>query len=385
MTQEEKSKAYDKVREKIKVRFGTNVAEEIFSEFEETEDERISKEIIKYLEQTVPHHHRDEVLKSKEWIAWLENIPYTIDHEKREGFHLGYKAALEKQGESYTKKDVDDAYVEGMAFAKNELEKQGEQKPNFCHHEVDLSDCSEEYRKAYYDGWNNCNMQHSQCKSELEDVAKCLINGMKFYYEDDEEATWGTDKWSMPVKYIIKVLEKQCEQKPADKVEPKFKVKYAGSEYNVLEIKEIAGVTYYGIEDEPNHIDYVLSDNCEIIGGYGIKGNGCSFPTKPTIFSEKKPKRMVSAEAKEAMYDKPACAWSEEDDDAAWMNDIISKVENNLQLNKAEIDWLKSLKERITWKPSEEQMDALNSARWNAPFKIEILDSLYNDLKKLTE
>ena len=41
-------------------------------ELKESEDERISKEIIKYLEQTVPHHHRDEVLKSKEWIAWLE-------------------------------------------------------------------------------------------------------------------------------------------------------------------------------------------------------------------------------------------------------------------------------------------------------------------------
>ena len=37
----------------------------------------------------------------------------------------------------------------------------------------------------------------------------------------------------------------------------------------------------------------------------------------------------------------------EEDDDDAWMNDIISKVENNLQLNKVEIDWLKSLKEKI--------------------------------------
>ena len=35
---------------------------------------------------------------------------------------------LEEQGTSYTKRDVDDAYVEGMAFAKNELEKQGEQK-----------------------------------------------------------------------------------------------------------------------------------------------------------------------------------------------------------------------------------------------------------------
>lgn len=48
---------------------------------------------------------------------------------------------------------------------KKELKKI-EQKPAFCHHEVDLSGCSEEYRKAYYDGWNNCNQQHSQLKAE---------------------------------------------------------------------------------------------------------------------------------------------------------------------------------------------------------------------------
>lgn len=47
----------------------------VFPELTKSEDEkteRISKEIIKYLERTVPHNHRDEVLKSKEWIAWLE-------------------------------------------------------------------------------------------------------------------------------------------------------------------------------------------------------------------------------------------------------------------------------------------------------------------------
>ena len=89
-------------------------------------------------------------------------------------------------------------------------------------------------------------------------------------------------------------LEKQGEQKPFDyenaniaqkdfapKVEPKFKVKYAGSEYNILEVKDIAGVAFYGIEDEPNHIDYVKAENCEIISGYGIKENGSPYPTKP--------------------------------------------------------------------------------------------------------
>lgn len=87
------------------------------------------------------------------------------------------------------------------------IDKQGEKKPDYCHHKVDLSNCSEEYRKAYYDGWNNCNMQYSQCKSESNDVVKCLINGMKFYYEDNEEATWGTEKFSMKVKDILAWLE----------------------------------------------------------------------------------------------------------------------------------------------------------------------------------
>ena len=103
------------------------------------------------------------------------------------------------------------------------LEKQGSE-PNWCHHKVDLSNCSEEYRKAYYDGWNNCNQQHSQCKSDGNDVVKCLINGMKFYYEDNEEATWGTEKFSMKVKDILSWLEKQRGEMPADKVKPKFKV-----------------------------------------------------------------------------------------------------------------------------------------------------------------
>lgn len=45
---------------------------------------------------------------------------------------------------------------------------------------------------------------------------------------------------------------------------------------------------------------------------------------------------------------------SEEDDDDAWLNDIISKAECNLQLNKGEIDWLKSLKDRAQPQPRQE-------------------------------
>jgi hypothetical protein len=80
MTQEEKAKAYDKAIERARLSrlqlldIGEEATEieYIFPELKESEDERISKEIIKYLEQTVPHNHRDEVLKSKEWTAWLQ-------------------------------------------------------------------------------------------------------------------------------------------------------------------------------------------------------------------------------------------------------------------------------------------------------------------------
>ena len=97
MTQEDKAKAYDKVRKKIAIRFGSNVADEFFAEFEESEDEKIKKRITLCLEECV---HSDVIrdYEKDECIAWLENIQYTIDHEKREGFHLGYKACLERQG-----------------------------------------------------------------------------------------------------------------------------------------------------------------------------------------------------------------------------------------------------------------------------------------------
>ena len=52
-------------------------------------------------------------------------------------------------------------------------------------------------------------------------------------------------------------------------------------------------------------------------------------------------------------------------------------------------NWLKSLKDRYTWKPSEEQMEAVkrasNGSRAIAGKDYLIMKSLYNDLEKLTE
>lgn len=118
-------------------------------------------------------------------------------------------------------------------------------------------------------------------------IKKVLIDYFQKYKEQEDCGI--KTFYGIPTDDILAWLEKRGEQKPVDKVEPRFKVKYAGSEYNVLEVKDIAGVTFYGIEDEPNHIDYVKAENCEIISGYAIKENGSPYPTKPAVFLEKKP------------------------------------------------------------------------------------------------
>lgn len=98
-------------------------------------------------------------------------------------------------------------------------------------------------------------------------------------------------------------------------------------------------------------------------------------------------------------------AWSEEDEEI--LSDIILDVEvlkerdttkDGRALYQKEIDWLKSLKDRVgcevncttkqQWKPSEEQMNALDSTLQYSQVShnsFEYLNSLFNDLKKLRE
>lgn len=72
------------------------------SELEESEDEKIIKAIKSAVLQLTDIYLQEKYgLKQSDCIAWLE-----------------------KQGETFTKKDVDDAYLKGICDAKHELEKQ---------------------------------------------------------------------------------------------------------------------------------------------------------------------------------------------------------------------------------------------------------------------
>lgn len=123
-----------------------------------------------------------------------------------------------------------------------------------------------------------------------------------------------------------------------------------------------------------------------------------NFEKKELKKIKQKSQRMVSAEAKEALYDKPA--WSEEDEDAIGMAIIAlgdmydpddpdnTYVGYSMPFNKA-VERLKSLKQRIGWKPSDEQMKALHDLNLTGNISYagqgQVLIELYNDLKKLIE
>lgn len=110
LSTEQKAKAYDEALERMKswvkgeypecFTEAQKAAEFIFPELKESEDERIRKDIIRVLKGEISFVSEKE---NEKFIAWLE-----------------------KQGTSYTKRDVDDAYLEGISVAKNEMEKQYE-------------------------------------------------------------------------------------------------------------------------------------------------------------------------------------------------------------------------------------------------------------------
>ena len=107
---EEKAKRYDEAIKRAKeydfsltgVCVG-DIIEDVFPELKEDEDEKIRKALIEVIRHNYVLTGSINHIPTKDILAWLE-----------------------KQGESYTKSDVDDAYLKGVTNTKKEIEKQYE-------------------------------------------------------------------------------------------------------------------------------------------------------------------------------------------------------------------------------------------------------------------
>lgn len=153
MTQEEKAKAYDEAIERAKevydaYRFSMDMSnfnptdiEYIFPQLAESEDERIRKEIIEFLQNTlIKRGIKDGKDKAVKWIAYLENLKPSFrqihdsaiwDNGLRTGIELDLNR-LEQQKEEagYEEIPVESTPEYKLGFkAGKESEKQKEQQP----------------------------------------------------------------------------------------------------------------------------------------------------------------------------------------------------------------------------------------------------------------
>ena len=434
---EEKAKAYDEAKLRMSAAYNSNrctigFMNEIFPELRESEDERIRKELLNAFQESedslymVLTPHRRE-----SFIAWL----------KKQGKHdMGISEAVKQKLEDNLNKALEKETPESC---NKFLEMQGEQK----------------------------------------DIL--------------EDAILDSNEDGLIAETIRYKKEKQDEQKPADKVEPKFKVgDYVVDEddncaYQIECVMEnvpsgefsydLVGGGYFpstkknyhlwtiqdakdgdvlhsigwhndcififnGLDnwkfDEPNGDRAVATGYCCLSVSadkmeFGIQGPDCIEvnTVKPAtkiqrdllfqkmkevgygwsdkdrklikIVNEQKPadKQFTPEQASVLnkhidKFLKQKNAWSEEDEkmynvvhDLAWES---YKTSRRLGIPTFGIinDWLKSLKDRYTWKPSDEQMEALNyvvnlMASSKRPTENDlyynILKSLRQQLKKLRE
>lgn len=118
--------------------------ENIFPELAESEDERIRKDIISYLrnEKIVKRYISD--IEIDKWIAWLEKqgkqkqtwkpnaaqlivIKDLIEDKNTSKVNKVILRGMFNEFTNSHKREIDDAYLQGICDAKHEIEKQGEQ------------------------------------------------------------------------------------------------------------------------------------------------------------------------------------------------------------------------------------------------------------------
>jgi len=396
---EQKAKAYDKAIEIAKKNYdaaqdlceGSQIGvecfkstlENIFPELKESEDERIRKKLLALVEWSKSYAAsgitNDD---AKKMLAWLEKQGQVKDfaisqHENKickesddsltsederikeniiATIHLYYGepledeaeemlAWLEKQGQTFTKKDVDDAYLKGVCDTKHELEKQGEESRRQRVEEAmrEIDEKSKDFVEAF------------QGKTSEEILAE--MRGKQKPFDEYEGLT-----------DFERTLADICIGWIGQELGWKQYIKD-----NADALLRIAVEKFNSVQDAPFEKNPAWSEECK--EAFSDICENCCGRTVELVKKIMQPKQ----------------EWSE-DDEKMRLELIQYFVDgNDLKHNLAYIfDWLKSFKDRVqpqnTWKPSDEQMDALDSTLQYSQVSnnsYEHLNSLYNDLKKL--
>jgi len=314
--------------------------EAIFPELRESEDEKIRKGIIEYLEQ-----------------SQFGEEHYLIDDD----IVRGYIAWLEKQGEQKSadkdepKFKVGDWITNGACIIKiTSIDDRYYWHDNDCVG-GDIESIDKEYHLWTIDDAKDGDvLVHNGCTFIFMGIKNGIVQAIEENLLDDTN----------PV--CFGKPDEDGDYHPATKEQRDLlfqKIKEAGYEWDdeKKELRKIEKESIWSEEDEEklNSIIQVLGDNSLLV--QWLKS------------------------LKDRVQLHPKQEWSEEDE--FWLKEVerCVRVEYPLKDSKI-IDWLKSLRPNH-WKPSKEQMEALNAinnvGELSYVGQADLLIKLYNDLEKL--
>ena len=317
-----------------------DVAEKYFPELAESEDERIRKALIF-------DYQGDGCMCTNEYRIDFKDI----------------RAWLEKQGESYTKRDVDDAYLKGVTNTKNEIEKQYEANYQI---RKDIATFIFNYKGDIKDRakWMNyLGIKVSFVEKQGEQKTVKFIPERKLrkdLYQLVYDCAWskvtckveGETQEEYAERYtqqILDVIRDWADDYIDNSIERQLRRSYDKGREEVLNEQKSA----WSEEDETKikSIVALLKSPalCAMDGNKGIIDENIKY--LKSIKYRVQPKK----------------EWSEDDmEKISW---ILAALQNstmrNSSLKKENEDaenWLKSLRPQNAWKPSDEQMLAINTA-----------------------
>ena len=409
------------------------IMEYLFPELKINEDEKIRKRISHALHGDVLDF--DEIIQADTWLEKQGECHISHDDE------IMIKQLTEYFTTGHGLQNTNETVVEWLNDVKEKLEKQGEQKPNPCDECINVKGCI---------NCENGELRETEQKPavKMKTPEESLGIDSDTYNKIVNECIYGEQKSQ---RMISAEAKEAMYDKPADKVEPKFKVGdwvvyYRNdSSREVLQVYDIRDGRYYFTDnvhfswsvkecDEKSHLwtiqdakegdvlacengwtcifkclnDNLFSSYCFMDHeGWFCEDGGQGHTLDNRICGEIYPatneqcdtlmKAMADAgytfdfdKRELKKIEQKSAEWSEEDEkkfaDACIMLDWYKG--NNWWTAQYIKDWLKSLKDRYTWKPSDAQMASITCAvrkmKESACYDSELV-SLLNDLKKLRE
>jgi len=264
---------------------------ELVPELKESEDERTRKDLIAFICQFAPEHLKTE------YVAYLER--------QKEHFRDDTKMVEQQPADSDVIKGGDfisDGKRVFLVLANVKERNLGETDSTFCEGHILGVDgvvycngdnfkkfkraTSNERAKFIHDLKVGVELKEQPAEWSVEDrkMLDAIIKRYSFPIETDFSVFVGEDN----LKDMREELGWLKSLRPQPKVEREpMEIKYGGRIYQVHGMRALpGGASGYIIEDEPGHYDCIMNPEEVLGGGYGVKQNGSPYPTKEATFDE---------------------------------------------------------------------------------------------------